>query len=88
MKFDTYISCGILGEELPASVYFDYEPAEEAVLYPIDDAYPGCAESADIHSIVVSINGYAVEVLPLIDEIDLGELEEECLEAYNDGSTT
>lgn len=79
MKHETTIDAGILSE-LEAKIYFDYEAAEEEVLYPVDDACAGWPASVGLTSVKVLINKEWVEVLPILSVFAIDELETECLE--------
>ena len=82
MQIATTLDCGAI-DELDVIVYWDHQPYEAAVLNPIEDAEPGCAESAEISSVTTEIGGVQVELLPLITAYDVNELETECLESLN-----
>lgn len=79
MKYETTIEAGLF-EEFEARIEFDYEPEEKEVLYPVDDAYPGCPEDASLTSVMISVNDQWIEVLPILSYIAIDQLEEECLE--------
>lgn len=80
MQIATTLDCGAI-DEIEVIVYFDYQPFEAAVMNPIEDAEPGCAESAEISSVTAEIGGVQVELLPLITAYDINELETECKES-------
>jgi len=82
MQIETTLDCGAI-DEIDVIVYWDHQPFEAAVLNPIDDAEPGCAESAEIHSVTAKFGGVNVDIMNLITAYDLGELETECLERLN-----
>lgn len=82
MQIETTLDCGALGE-IDVIVHFDYQPREEAVMNPIEDAEPGCAEAADISSIIGSIAGIQLDLRFATLEHDIGTLETECLESVN-----
>ena len=83
-KFSTEVETEILGE-LQAKIEFDYQPAEPAVLNPIEDAYPGCDEEFSVTSLEVLINFNWFQVLDLVpaDYHDL--LEDKCRDFFNEG---
>lgn len=61
-------------------IEFDYQPFEEQILYPIDDAYPGCPEAAMIVSVDVWIGDGWIDILESLSPDAISRLEEECLE--------
>ena len=69
-------------DEIALVIDFDYEPEEKEVLYPIDEAYPGCPENAVISSVQFNIGGVYSTVTGMIDEAIMEELVEACLEHY------
>jgi hypothetical protein len=84
-SFTTELDCEFLGE-LTATVHFDYLPAEPEVLYPTDDAHPGCAEEADITNVIVKLNGMFQSIMALVPEHLVDELAERAIEWLNDQS--
>ncbi len=58
-EYTTYI-------EIPVTVYFDYQPEEETVMYPNDQAYPGCPASVTINA--VEFEG--IDIFPQMVEWD------------------
>ena len=81
-QFQTDLDCEFLGE-ISASVYFDYTPAEPAIMNPIDKAEPGCAEEADVTCVEILINGTTCDVMEMIPEFYVSELEERAIEFIN-----
>jgi len=79
MNYETTIEAGLF-EEFEAKIEFDYQPKEEQVLYPVEDAYPGCAEAANITSVEIFVGGAWVETLSSLSTFAIDELETECLE--------
>ena len=84
-QFRTEIETEVLGE-LDASISFDYQPAEPAVMNPIEDAYPGCAEEFSVTSLEVFINDKWERVLDLVPEYYHDLLEDKCREFFNEGA--
>ena len=66
-------------EEIDLVIAYDYEPAEPEVLYPVEDAYPGCAENAEISEIQFNIGGLLSSVTDVIDQDFKDSLVEYCL---------
>ena len=81
--FTTTIDCEFLGE-LEADVHFDYLPEEPEVLYPTDDAHPGCAEEADITNVIVEMNSMKQSVMAMIPEVYIEQLQERAIEWINE----
>jgi len=84
MSEHTYADVIDLGEagEVEVEVSYDYQPYEAPVMNPIDEAHPGCAESAEINSIVVTDVEHPfcnVEILPLVSAEWLKECEDRIL---------
>ena len=73
-------------EEIALIIDYEYEPEEKQVLYPIDDAYPGCAENAVITAVAFNINGRFTSITSLIAEDLKEELVEAALESYHEGA--
>ena len=76
----THLDCGALGE-LDVIVQFDHEPFESTVIHPADDAYEGCAESAEITSVIAILDDIEVQLMDKIAAYDISLLEEVCLES-------
>ena len=76
-----FLGCEFLGE-MDATVHFDYLPAEPEVLWPTDDAHPGCAEEADITNVMASINGITQPVTVLDPFLEV--LSERAIEWLNE----
>ncbi len=71
-EYKTYLEVVIV-------VDYDYQPAEKQVLYPNDEAYPGCDANVTINS--VAIDGLPdADISPYIAERDLKEIESEILD--------
>ena len=83
MQFTHTLDCGDIGE-IDATVSFDYEPAEEMVMYPNEDAHPGCAEMATVTSVMGTINNIYMELLPLLSEEVIELLAEAALESMGE----
>ena len=62
--------------ELPVEIDYDFQPYEKQVLYPNDDAYPGCPASVTITSVWIGLT----DVLEDLDATTIEILEAEILE--------
>ena len=82
-QFNTDLDCEFLGE-LPAVVYFDYQPAEPAIMNPIDLAEPGCDEEASVIDVTVVIEGIKMSVISLMPGFYVTELEERAIAFINE----
>ncbi len=82
MKYTHYHQFDGMKEEIALVCHYDYEPEEPAVYYPVDDAYPGCAEAAVISQVCFNIAGSFSDVTGMIDDEFMAELEEACLEDF------
>jgi len=71
--------------EVALFIHYDYEPAEAQVLYPIDDAYEGCAENANISDVLMMVDDNLVSILNIVSDELRAELVEHCLEDYRGG---
>ena len=78
----TYLDCGALGE-LDVIVQFDHQPFEPTVIHPVDDAYEGCAESAEITSVIAILDGIEVQIMDKIAAYDISLLEEAAMESLD-----
>jgi len=65
------ITCWI-GDELAVDVYYDYDPGEPEVLYPIDKAHPGCG--AEIIVNMVMVNGS--DILNCLNQKTINKIED------------
>jgi len=65
--------------ELDITVDYDYQPAEKAVLYPNDKAYPGCPAEVTINAIDFGV----FDILPYIGEDAVERLKAEIMESEN-----
>lgn len=78
-KTQIHLDLGLLGEDVPVAVEYDYQPAERG-----DRFYPGCDEGAEINSAVATTDdGQTIDLMPVINgnmSIEL-EVEELVLEA-------
>ena len=83
LVFETTLDCEFLGE-LDAKVHFDYLPAEPEVLWPTDDAHPGCPEEADITNVIVKINEQSHSIIGMMPEHLVNELAATAIEWFND----
>ena len=63
--------------EIEILVHFDYQPEEKEVIWPIDEAYPGCPESVTINSIYVN----QAEITSLFSAEMMSGIEDEILES-------
>jgi len=63
-------------EEVPSTVYFDYQPPEKAT-----PDYPGCEASVTINRVVVK----EIDLLPIFTEGLLEEIKEVCLSSVQTG---
>ena len=57
--------------EIEVEVDYDYSPAEPMVLYPNEDAYPGCP--ADIYITEIKLGGKSIEYLLTSEQLDHNE---------------
>jgi len=73
-------------KEVALEISYDYQPEEETVLYPVDDAYEGCAEKAMISSVCMNIRGNLTDITRMITDDFMRELEEFALEDHNQGA--
>ena len=70
--------------KVSATVYFDYQPREEAVMNPIELAEPGCDEEASITDVTITIEGIKMSVLSLMPSFYVTELEERAIAWINE----
>jgi len=77
MKTETTLDCGQLGE-LDVTITFNYTPATEPVLYPIDNAHPGDSAEVDVIMVTTLINGIVTDITNMIE--DMGVIEEVCFD--------
>ena len=71
--YTTFLDYGVLGE-LRTGITYEYHPAVEAVLYPVDKAEEGSAEFIEIDSVVVMIPGRPTVVE--LTELAISEISE------------
>ena len=71
--------------EVALFIHYDYEEAEPQVLYPVDDAYEGCAENANISDVLMMVDDALISILNLITGKFRYELVELCLEDHRGG---
>ena len=85
MQLQTEIDAEYLGE-LSIQIEYDYQPSEERQDNPDHPRFgPGCAEDADITSVIALIDGAYIQVMGIIPEFYMKLLEEKCLEDYHSG---
>jgi hypothetical protein len=69
----------LIGEDLPVTVYFDFQPEESATL-----EYPGCAAEVTINAVEVENHNMDVDnhdILDCLSKSCIDELKEEIAEA-------
>ena len=67
--------------ELKINVDYDYQPEEKQVLWPNDEAYPGCPASVKVNAVYVGLK----DIYEDLDFIDIVKLEEEIYDSINKG---
>ena len=79
--------------EFEISVDYDYQPYEKQVLYPNEDAYPGCPEQVTVTGIYIpraepcrGIPRYSDDILPYLSAKDIEVIEQEIMDAIHDGA--
>jgi hypothetical protein len=63
-------------EEIPVTVKFDYQPAEDTVFYPNDIAHPGCDAEVTINE----VDHHGLNIIENISYSEMQRLEYDCFE--------
>lgn len=87
VTFTTTLDCEFLGE-VYADVKFEYLPEEPEILWPVDDAHPGCEADADIIDVIITINGIKQSVISMVPEFYIEELAERAIDWFNNSAKT